>query len=131
MLNPLGAGKRHLPERRQRVGDSDQVGLVAIRYDAHELDLVFPEDGVQLPGLMDYEATDMEVAITGVSLGDHLMSRYRHQFNQHGILNSRSLRAPTLPGRKPGLPGGARSNKIHNSSNIPLDLFGIHWQGFV
>jgi error-prone DNA polymerase len=65
--------------------------LGRLRYREEELNLVFPDDGVELPPLSQAEAMTLEHSILGLSAGDHVMGLYRPWLARHGILGSREL----------------------------------------
>ncbi len=67
--------------------------LGRLRYHEQELDLVFPDDGVELPPLSQAEAMAAEHSVLGLSTGDHVMTLYRPWLTDHGILGSRELEA--------------------------------------
>jgi DNA polymerase III alpha subunit len=65
--------------------------LVRLRYEAEDLDLVLPDDGVELPAMPHVEALAYENALVGVNTGEHPMALYRDWLDSHGILNSTAL----------------------------------------
>jgi error-prone DNA polymerase len=67
--------------------------LGRLRYHAEELDLAYPDDGVELPALSQAEAMTIEHSILGLSTGDHVMSLYRPWLARQGILGTRELAA--------------------------------------
>jgi error-prone DNA polymerase len=67
--------------------------LGRLRYHEEELDLVLPDDGVELPPLSQAEAMVAEYNLLGVSTGDHVMTLYRPWLARHGILSSQELEA--------------------------------------
>jgi error-prone DNA polymerase len=67
--------------------------LGGLRYHEEELDLVFPDQGVELPPFSPAEALQAEYSVLGLSTGDHLMSLYRPWLAHQGILSSREMEA--------------------------------------
>jgi error-prone DNA polymerase len=65
--------------------------LGRLRYQEEELDLAFPDDGVELPPLSRAEALAAEVEVLGLSTGEHVMALYRPWLAGRGILNSQEL----------------------------------------
>jgi error-prone DNA polymerase len=65
--------------------------LGELRYQEDELDLILPDDGVELPPLSRAEAMAAEYDLLGVSTGDHVMALYRPWLARHGILDSLQL----------------------------------------
>lgn len=66
--------------------------LGKLRYQADELDLDFPEDGVWLPELSAAEKFALERALLGVSLDGHIMEFYRAGLETRGVLSSDDLK---------------------------------------
>jgi error-prone DNA polymerase len=73
--------------------------LGKLRYQEEELDLAFPDDGVELLPLSRAEALADEVEVLGLSTGEHVMALYRPWLVKHGILGSRELEA-SLDGQR-------------------------------
>ena len=67
--------------------------LGKLRYQEEELDLVFPDDGVEFPSFSQAEALAAEYGVLGLSTGDHVMSLYRPWLAERGILNSQEVEA--------------------------------------
>jgi error-prone DNA polymerase len=65
--------------------------LGTITYQVNELELDYVETQVNLPSLSDWEAEDMQMGMTGVTLGDHIMARLRPNLQRRGILSSHQL----------------------------------------
>jgi error-prone DNA polymerase len=65
--------------------------LGELRYQEDELDLVLPDDGVELPPLSPAEGMAVEYDLLGVSTGNHVMALYRPWLTRRGILGSRQL----------------------------------------
>ncbi len=65
--------------------------LGKLRYHEEELDLVLPNDGVELPPLSRDEEMGLEYGILGLSTGDHVMTLYRSRLKKTGILSSLDL----------------------------------------
>ncbi|MBC8171341.1 MAG: error-prone DNA polymerase, partial [Anaerolineae bacterium] len=55
------------------------------------LDLVIPSETVILPALSQHEQAGMEMAMTGLTTGDHPMQIYRQILQRRGILSSSDL----------------------------------------
>jgi len=64
-----------------------------LRYQEEELDLVFTDEGVELPPLSRVEAMGMEYGILGLSTGEHIIALYRPWLARQGILSSEELAA--------------------------------------
>jgi error-prone DNA polymerase len=73
-------------ERRQLLWQ-----LARLRYEAEELDLVFPDDGFRPAPMPGWEAMGYEEQVTGLSVGEHPITPYRAWLNAHGILDSQAL----------------------------------------
>ena len=56
-----------------------------------ELDLVFADDGVELPPLSRAEEVAAEYRVLGLSTGEHVMALYRSWLAETGVLSSRDL----------------------------------------
>jgi error-prone DNA polymerase len=93
---------RGIVENLVRAGALDGWGILRrqllwelgkLRYQAEELDLTFPDDGVELPPLSRAEALADEVEVLGLSTGEHVMALYRPWLAKHGILGSREMEA--------------------------------------
>jgi error-prone DNA polymerase len=93
---------RGIVENLVRAGAMDGWGILRrqllwelgkLRYQEEELDLAFPDDGVELPPLSRAEALADEVEVLGLSTGEHVMALYRPWLVKHGILGSRELEA--------------------------------------
>ena len=56
-----------------------------------ELDLVFADDGVELPPLSRLEEVAAEYRVLGLSTGEHVMALYRSWLAETGVLSSRDL----------------------------------------
>ena len=56
-----------------------------------ELDLVFADDGVELPPLSRLEEVAAEYRVLGLSTGGHVMAFYRPWLAERGVLSSRDL----------------------------------------
>ena len=69
--------------------------LGKLRYHEEELDLVLPDDGLELPPLSQAEAMAAEYDLLGIFSGDHVMTLYRPWLARQGILDSQGLR--TVP----------------------------------
>ena len=67
--------------------------LGKLSYREEELDLVLPDDGVELPPLSRAEETAAEYGLLGLSTGDHVMALYRPWLAERGIRGSRDLEA--------------------------------------
>lgn len=63
------------------------------------LDLVIPSEAVNLPALTEHEQAGMEVAMTGLTTGDHPMKSYRQILQRHHILSSTDL--TSIPAGEP------------------------------
>ena len=72
--------------RRQLLWDLGQL-----RYEEMELELVYELGEVALPVLSPAGAMLMEQSVMGLSPGDHIMTLYRTQLNQHGLPTSADL----------------------------------------
>ena len=66
--------------------------LGKLRYHEEELDLVLPDDGVELTPLSWAEEMRAEYGILGLSTGEHIMALYRPWLTQRGILSSLDLK---------------------------------------
>ena len=84
------------------VGAMDQWGkarrqllweLGKLRYEEEELDLVLPDDGVELPALSKQEKTGIEYSLLGLPVSDQVMALYRPWLEKMGILSSLDLEA--------------------------------------
>ena len=84
----VGAMDAWKPPRRRLLWE-----LGRLRYHEEELDLVFPDDGIELPPLSRAEEMGAEYEVLGLSTGDHLMALYRPWLAEQGILSSRELAA--------------------------------------
>jgi error-prone DNA polymerase len=93
---------RGIVENLVRAGALDNWGILRrqllwelgkLRYQEEELDLAFPDDGVELPPLSRAEALADEVEVLGLSTGEHVMALYRPWLIKHGILGSQELEA--------------------------------------
>ena len=69
--------------------------LGKLRYREEELDLVLPDDGVELLPLSQAEAIAAEYDLLGVFSSDHVMTLYRPWLARQGILDSQELK--TVP----------------------------------
>ena len=65
--------------------------LGKLRYEEEELDLVFPDDGVELPALSRAERIGIEYSILGLPVGDQVMALYRPWLKKMDILSSLDL----------------------------------------
>jgi error-prone DNA polymerase len=65
--------------------------LGTLRYQEDELDLPVPDSDVELPLLTRAEAHTAEVAVLGLSTGDHIMAFYRQWLDQLGAQTSLTL----------------------------------------
>jgi error-prone DNA polymerase len=65
--------------------------LGRLRYPIDALDLVFAEEGVQLPELSAAERFALERQLLGVSVDGHVMQFYRAWLETHGVLSSADL----------------------------------------
>jgi error-prone DNA polymerase len=65
--------------------------LGTLRYQEDELDLPVPGSDVELPPLTRAEAHTAEVAVLGLSTGDHIMAFYRQWLDQQGAQTSLTL----------------------------------------
>jgi len=65
--------------------------LTRLRYEAEELDLILPDDGVVLPPMSHLESLSYEHTAVGMTVGEHPMELYREWLDAHGILDSSSL----------------------------------------
>jgi error-prone DNA polymerase len=65
--------------------------LGQLEYTAEELDLIFLDDGVNLPPLSPAEAAELEQSVMGLSTGEHVMAHYRGWLRRRGILGSHEL----------------------------------------
>ncbi len=97
--------RTHLPRRLVEnlilVGAFDHWGiprrhllwqLKSLRYPVEELDLVFAEDGVELPPLSDPERLAFDYDLLGLSTEQHVMVFYRPMLAEQGVLTSAMLR---------------------------------------
>jgi error-prone DNA polymerase len=66
--------------------------LGKLRYHEEELDLVLPDDGVELTPLSWAEEMRAEYGILGLSTGDHIMALYRPWLKKMSILSSLDLK---------------------------------------
>jgi len=73
-------------ERRQLVW---QLGT--LRYEADELDLPIPGSPVELPPLSAGEQQALQMALLGVSTGEHVLARWREALTARGYTGSTSL----------------------------------------
>lgn len=55
------------------------------------LDMIIPSEAVILPALSEHEQVGMEMAMTGLTTGDHPMQFYRQTLMRRGILSSADL----------------------------------------
>ncbi len=65
--------------------------LGTLRYQADELDLPIPHTAIDLPTPTRAEALASELAVLGLSTGEHVMALYRTWLDQHGLQNSATL----------------------------------------
>jgi error-prone DNA polymerase len=65
--------------------------LGKLRYHEEELDLVLPDEGVELPPLSRAEELGAEYGVLGLSTGDHVMALYRSWLTKQGVLGSQDL----------------------------------------
>jgi error-prone DNA polymerase len=65
--------------------------LGTLRYQEDELDLPIPGTDVELPPLTRAETHTAEVAVLGLSTGDHIMAFYRRWLDQQGAQTSLTL----------------------------------------
>jgi error-prone DNA polymerase len=65
--------------------------LVRQRYEAEELDLILPDDCLELPEMSHVEALSHENALVGMTTGEHPMALYREWLDARGILDSAAL----------------------------------------
>jgi error-prone DNA polymerase len=73
--------------------------LGELHYQEDELDLILPDDGVELPPLSQAQAMTTEYNLMGISSGDHVMTLYRPWLTRHGILDSGQLKISRDGGR--------------------------------
>jgi len=67
--------------------------LVRLRYEAEELDLDLPDDGLDLAPMSHIESVSYEQAMVGLTVGEHPLERYRAWLDAHDILDSTVLAA--------------------------------------
>ncbi len=67
--------------------------LGKLSYREEELDLVLPDDGVELPPLSRAEEKAAEYGVLGLSTGDHVMALYRPWLAERSVRGSRDLEA--------------------------------------
>ena len=72
--------------RRQLLWDLGQL-----RYEEAELELAYEPGEVELPSLSPAGAMLMEQSVMGLSPGDHIMTLYREQLNDHDLPTSADL----------------------------------------
>jgi error-prone DNA polymerase len=65
--------------------------LGTLRYQVDELDLPIPHTAIELPLPTRAEALTTELAVLGLSAGDHLMALYRAWLDKHGLQTSATL----------------------------------------
>jgi len=65
--------------------------LGTLRYQADELDLPIPHTAIALPTPTPAETLASELAVLGLSSGNHLMALYRAWLDQHGLQSSATL----------------------------------------
>jgi len=65
--------------------------LGTFHYAADELDLPIPGSTVDLPALTADEARELQMALLGVSTGDHVLARWRDALTARGYLDSLAL----------------------------------------
>ena len=91
---------RRAVENLIMVGAMDQWGkarrqllweLGKLRYEEEELDLVMPDDGVELRALSRREKMGIEYSILGLPVGDQVMALYRPWLDKMGVLTSLDL----------------------------------------
>ncbi len=91
---------RLLVERLIQAGALDAWGiprrtllweLGTLRYQADELDLPIPHTAIALPTPTPAETLASELAVLGLSSGNHLMALYRAWLDQHGLQSSATL----------------------------------------
>jgi len=66
--------------------------LGKLRYEEEELDLVFADDGVELPALSRAEEIGIEYSILRLPVSDQVMALYRRWLRERGVLSSLDLR---------------------------------------
>lgn len=74
------------PSRRQLLWELGQL-----RYTEEELELIFSNETVSLPPLTRMEAADLEQAVLGLSIGEHVMGYYHDWLRQRGVIGSQEL----------------------------------------
>ena len=67
--------------------------LARLRYLEDELDLILPDEELDLPPLSRGEAMAMEYGILGLTTGEHILSLYRSWLTAKGVLGSADLDA--------------------------------------